>query len=316
MKKNVLVVGAGGMGQSHIKALIALKCRVIAVCRSENSRKNLKKLFNIEVISGGLSKLQSLQKIPKIALVATDIQNLVTVSKQLILLGVEKILIEKPGAISIKELKDLDKLSKKRKTKIFIGYNRRFYQSIIQLQKLISKDGGITSISFDFTEWSDQIKKLNYPKSIKNKWFLANSTHVVDTFIHLAGLPKKITNTTSGSIDWHPNASYFAGFGITENDVPFSYSSDWISAGRWGLEVNTKKNKYILRPLEKLIVNSKNTIQYEEYKLKKNKIDLDFKPGIYEQSKALISLEGKGLCSLSEHIKNFKIYEIISGYKS
>ena len=41
---------------------------------------------------------------------------------------------------------------------------------------------------FEFTEWSHNIRlKLN--QQVKESWFLANSTHVVDLVFHLIGLP-------------------------------------------------------------------------------------------------------------------------------
>ena len=53
----------------------------------------------------------------------------------------------------------------------------------------------------------------------------------------------------------------FSGSGITSKGIMFSYLSDWQAPGRWGLEFNTKKHKFILRPIEDLkIVKSGSTL--------------------------------------------------------
>ena len=162
-------------------------------------------------------------------------------------------MIEKPGAFNLKDVKFLEKLSNKKKSKIFIAYNRRFYQSVIKAKKIIEKDGGILSLSFDFTEWSNKIKKLNHiGKKIKNRWVIANSSHVIDLAFYLCGKPKKWSAWQKGSLDWHTSSSRFSGSGITDKGIIFSYLSDWQAPGRWGLELMTSKHRILLRPMEQL----------------------------------------------------------------
>ena len=43
---------------------------------------------------------------------------------------------------------------------------RRFYFSVLLGEKMIFEDGGITSLYFEFTEWSHQIKLLKIKRSI------------------------------------------------------------------------------------------------------------------------------------------------------
>ena len=83
------------------------------------------------------------------------------------------------------------KLSKKNQSKIFVAYNRRFYNSSIEAIKIINNDGGVLSFNFDFTEIVKKVEKLKLPKKVKENWFLCNSTHVVDLAFFLCGFQKK-----------------------------------------------------------------------------------------------------------------------------
>ena len=131
---------------------------------------------------------------------------------------------------------------------------------ILQLKELIKRteeEGGITSIDFEFTEWSFQISKLKKNVEIKNHWFLGNSTHVIDLAFYLVGLPKEESFCTyiDGKLNWHESGARYCGAGISQKGIILSYHADWTSPGRWGLEINTSQSRYILRPLEKLQKN-------------------------------------------------------------
>ena len=101
-------------------------------------------------------------------------------------------------------------------------------------------------------------------------------------------------------MDWHSKTK-FAGAGITEKGVLFSYHSNWESAGRWGIELNTYKRKIILRPLEEVQIQWKGTVNVEKHKVDLN-FDNEFKPGLFLQLSRFLSLENSSLCSLSEQI--------------
>ena len=45
-----------------------------------------------------------------------------------------------------------------KKCKVYIAYNRRFYENIKIIKKIALSDGGILSANFSFTEWIDKIK--------------------------------------------------------------------------------------------------------------------------------------------------------------
>ena len=77
----------------------------------------------------------------------------------------------------------------------------------------VKAEGGITSCMFEFSEWSDVISQLDVEDGVKQRWFLANSTHVVDLVFHFIGAPAELTAHSMGGLDWHSSGSIFVGTG-------------------------------------------------------------------------------------------------------
>ena len=129
----------------------------------------------------------------------------------------------------------------------------------------------------------------------------------------MCGKPKKWKCWNAGSLDWHPSAARFCGSGITDQQIMFSYLCDWEAPGRWGLEIMTSKRRFILRPMEKLQVIKKKSKVIETIK-PENQIDKKFKPGLFVQTKKFLDGNTSLFCSLSEQVKNIKIYKKMAGY--
>ena len=53
----------------------------------------------------------------------------------------------------------------------------------------------------------------------------------------------------------------FSGAGISISGALFSYQANWQSAGRWSVEILTKKNRLILCPLEELKVQKRGVLK-------------------------------------------------------
>ena len=170
------------------------------------------------------------------------------------------------------------------------------------------------NVNFELTEWTHNIDLNHYTKSELERFFLCNSSHVVDLVFHLFGEPKYLNSQTSGRLNWHPSSSVFSGSGKTIDDVLFSYNANWSSAGRWGIEINLNDYKLILKPLEKLFIQRKGSLNIEEIKIDNN-LDELYKPGLHNEVKHFIMGDRKSLCSLSEQINNFKWYYKIANYK-
>ncbi|EAI4827475.1 gfo/Idh/MocA family oxidoreductase [Campylobacter lari] len=312
----IWLVGCGQMAQDYIKVLQALNVDFLCIGRGESSANVCKMKTNKEVFIGGLQKFILMQngKKPSHVIVATNVESLFENCLLLLKYGIKNILLEKPGSLKYSEFLLLNDEAKKINSNIYVAYNRRFYASVLKAKEFILKDGDVKSFNFDFTEWSHVIEKLDKSSLVKNKWFLCNSTHVVDLAFFLGGKPKKITSYTNCALDWHPTGSSFCGCGITEKNALFSYQANWKSPGRWSIEVTTDNYKFILKPLEKLSIQKKDQNEIEFCVDVDYSLDLKYKPGIYLQVKNFLHNNTSNFCSLSEHMEMYKHYCKIANY--
>ena len=311
--QSIWLIGAGSMAQDYARVLQSLKQPFEIIGRGQHSAIAFKKATGLDVRTGGLRANLKIDQSPETAIVAVGVQQLANITEDLINSGTKKILLEKPGSINLKEINSLNHLANKKKVEVYLAYNRRFYSSVEQLRKLITEDGGLLSANFDFTEWAHVIKNEQQSPEVKEHWLIGNSSHVIDLAFHLCGKPKDWNSWCKGNLDWHPASARFCGAGVTNRGVLFSYLSDWQGPGRWGLELITSKNRFILRPLEKLQVVRLKSVLVESIELD-NKLDESFKPGLYKQTNNFLKKDYSLFCSLSEQVENIKIYSKIAGY--
>jgi predicted dehydrogenase len=305
----VWIIGAGNMAVEYSKVLHALNVEHFAVGNSSTNIENFKNQTGHPAYSGGLDHfLEKSRILPSHAIVTVNVENLYQITTQLINFGVKNILVEKPGSLHKWEFEKLLKLIQCRNSIVYVGYNRRFYASVIKTRELILDDGGLSSFNFEFTEWSHEIEKLSRPKEVFENWFLANSTHVVDLAFFVGGKPREWATFTAGSLIWHQRASRFAGAGVTENQIPFTYNANWESAGRWGVEFLTTRRKLILKPLEKLFEQQRGSLNVVEVQIDDNQ-DLEYKPGLFKQTRSFLNGDGHNLCSFSGQLLNYKFYQ-------
>lgn len=309
----LLLVGCGYMGAQYAPVFQALGVDFCVVGRGQPSAEAFFNQTGVHPVTGGLESFIKTHPIPpREAIVAVSLEALYSVTKALIQYGVKRILVEKPGAIHYAEIEELSRMADQRGAQVYIAYNRRFYASVIEAKKRIAEDGGVSSFRFEFTEWSHKISQLNKPPVQFRNWFLGNSTHVIDLAFYLGGVPAAMNCFTAGSLDWYPIASSFAGAGLTEEGVPFSYHADWESAGRWSVEILTKKRKLILCPLEELKVQQRGSLTVETVEIN-DTLDTNYKPGLYRQTEAFLSGSPSPLLPLREHAALCGFYRQIEG---
>lgn len=279
----ILLVGAGPMAIEYARVLKAMNLPFITVGRGQQSATKFKSEIGLEALTGGIDKwLDVTNYLPNTAIVSVDEKSLGSVARLLLNKGIKKILVEKPGGFDFDDIKSMASLAKQKNAQVLVAYNRRLYQSVVKAQQLIKAEGGPMSFNFEFTEWGHTIPEERKRSKVTHEWFLGNSTHVIDLAFYIGGQPEIMKCFTAGHLSWHPKAAVFSGAGISKTGALFSYHANWQSAGRWGVEILTKKNKYIFRPLEKLQVLPIASIKQELVDLDYS-IDEKFKPGIYLQ---------------------------------
>ena len=309
--KKVLLIGAGNMAFEYAKVLKALGTEITVIGRSESSAAQFFAKAGIQPIQGGLNQFLDSNLLDGYshAIVTTGIEFLAQVTRQLVEAGMKNILLEKPGGLSLQEVQNLFQ-DVHAKASIFIAYNRRFYASVLHAQEIIKEDEGILSFNFEFTEWASDIEQIKKAPGVKENWFLANSSHVVDLAFFLGGKPLSMASFTAGKLNWHEPA-VFTGAGRTAKSVLFSYQANWQAPGRWGVEILTAKHRLYFRPMEKLFLQKLNSITVEEVTVDYS-LETNFKPGLYKQTDAFLNNPAHpSLCSFQEHIDTIPFYEKI-----
>ena len=290
MDQKILLVGAGKMAIEYAKVLKAQNVPFEVIGRGEASASEFEKQIGVSVIRGGLEAVKTETLRGKKAIVAVSVEALAKTTTALMEAQVSDILLEKPAGLNAKEVGEVAKAAHLGGARLSVAYNRRFYASTQKARELIAEDGGALSFVFEFTEWAHVIEPLPLSKETKENWLLANSSHVIDLAFFLGGKPKEIEARTSksGALPWHPRAAIYSGSGISETGALFSYNANWLSAGRWGVEILTKNRRLILRPLEKLFEQKKGEIEIKEILLD-DELDKKFKPGVYREVEEFLS---------------------------
>jgi len=228
--------------------------------------------------------------------------------------GFKRILVEKPGALTIEEIEDLLKISAEKGARVYVAYNRRYLSSVREAIRILSEDGGVLSFQFEFTEWSDKVEVFDAERAEKDRWFLSNSSHVADLAFFIGGKPVEIRSFTAGSLNWHESASAFSGSGLTDKGSLYSYSANWDAPGRWGIELMSRNFRIILRPLEQLQIQKRGSVSIERVNVD-DTLDLKYKPGLYLMVEDFLREENDGLCSIEDQVYAFRYYCQIANYR-
>jgi predicted dehydrogenase len=302
--KRVLLFGLGPVGIEYTNILLSMGYSVVPVGRSLQGRQRFQEITGIKALCWGSIVLENMD-LPEIAIVAVGEAQLYDVVEKLIIAGITRVLVEKPGASSYAGVEKLAELAENYKCDVRVAYNRRFYSSVIHGQEIILRDGGVRSFHFDFSEWSHKIEPLVKEDGVKQRWFFHNSSHVVDMAFYLGGWPKEIFSLEADPLNWHPSGQ-FVGMGKTINGALFSYNADWVGPGRWGMEIVTAKHRLVYRPLEKLQVQELGTIGFKDVAID-DSLDISYKPGFYKQVENFLS-RNSSILSIQDQLSHLAVY--------
>lgn len=308
------LIGAGPMAQDYAKVLQALETPFAVIGRGSESANVFSQTTGIPVLTGGLEQGLREKPCPDSAIVAVGVEQLARTASALIQAGTRRILLEKPGGLDGREIQNLNQLAGDHSAEVWLAYNRRFYASTLKAEEIIAEDGGAASVQFEFTEWAHVIRELRIPPMVKERIFFANSTHVVDLVFHLCGVPRDWRCWSSGSLDWHPAAARFCGAGVTNRGILFSYLADWDAPGRWGIEILTRRHRLIFRPMEQLQIMTRGSIKIEPVEIG-DRLDHEFKPGLFLQIKSFLSKDMKRFCKLEDQLNHARLYSTMAGYQ-
>ncbi len=303
------------MAVEYAKVLAAMKITPVVIGRGKDSAAIFQQKTGLPVVCGGLDAfLKTKPEEPDAVIIAVNVVDLAKTAACVLGYCQPKILLEKPGAVTTKDINLLK--SCKGTERVFIAYNRRFFASTQAVRKMLEEDGGAISCTFEFTEWGHRIATVVDQKDPREMahWLIANSSHVIDLAFYLAGFPKKLDATVQGALSWHPSGSAFCGSGMTDKGATFSYHANWEAPGRWWVEVMSKNRRFKMCPMESVQVQNKGEISWAE-------VDLDVasdeqvKPGLYGMTSGFLSGGAHlGLCTLDELARHFPVFQKMANY--
>jgi predicted dehydrogenase len=309
LSKKVLLIGTTQMALDYLKVLNALNCTTVVVGRGTENSVLFEKATGLKVHVGGIEKFvieNSLADFDS-AIVAVGAEKLKNVTTSLLSKGLHKILLEKPGGLNAQEIALLAAETLKYKADVLLAYNRRFYSSVLEAEKIIAKDGGVKSFQFEFTEWSHVLEKLKKEEIVKNSWFYVGSTHPIDLAFFIGGKPKELKSFSSGKLSWHDKAVFY-GAGLTDKGALFSYSANWSAPGRWVVEILTDNYRLYFKPMEELHIQKKGSVAVTKVEVD-NVLDVEFKPGLYLQTKAFLQGNFTRFLTIAQQAEMTEVYE-------
>jgi predicted dehydrogenase len=297
----VLLVGAGPMALAYATVLLALDAPFRVIGRGPASCRSFEDVSGVPATGGGVEQIGA-DDAPSRAIVAVSASELVAATTHLLAIGVGDILVEKPAALYRAGLESVAACASGARAQVHVAYNRRYYASVHRARQLIDDDGGVTSFSFEFTEWPDRVVASGQPADVLAAWFLANSTHVVDLAFHLGGWPADLAAFVGGDrLAWHQGPTVFAGSGTTNGGALFSYASNWQSPGRWGVELLTRRRRLVLRPLEQLQEQRLGELELRPVDIDDER-DRLFKPGLFEETSAFLGSAASLLPTIEDQL--------------
>lgn len=310
---NIWLIGAGNIAIEYSKVLDALGKDYLTIGRGHEKAENFYESTGKKAIEGGLEAfLETKPTAAEFAIVAVNVNYLASTTISLMKYGVKSIFCEKPGFNDPSELEKVVAVSKETGVKVFYAYNRRFFASVIEAEKIMNADGGLTSMNFEFTEWGHEIAKTSHPAEVKKNWMTANSSHVIDLAFFVGGEPQDMKSYTSGELSWH-KPSCFVGAGVTKKGVLFNYQANWDAPGRWAVEFLTPLHRIYLKPMEQLQLQDKGSVRVYPVEIDDH-LDKEYKPGFFLETQAFLEGDYSRLCSLEKQMEHVeRIYKQILG---
>ena len=306
----IAIIGAGFMAKEHIKVFSSMEgFTVVGIfSRTESVAKEVADKYSIPIVAKSILDLYKQTKADLLLIAVSEM------SVYSVVLSAFKYpwlsLIEKPAGYNFENALLIRELASKSRSKVFVSFNRRFFNSTAMVLSELNNDRGQRLI-----EVCDQEEPLivDRPSEVHSNWMYANSIHVID---YLKILGRGEITEVIPIVHWNPKNPRFviAKIEYSSGDIAI-YKAIWNAPGPWAVVVTTENKRWELKPLEHASVQlrgSRKLISMPDHSW-----DKDFKPGLRSQAEEVLKeLRNKSslLVSLSESIDTMQlvkdIYEI------
>ena len=302
-KIEIGLIGAGPIALEYAKVLKKFSKKTHVSSVLTKSKKNY---YRIKKILPNIEKIDTIEKLyikykPKLVIVAVNELAILNVYKKILKFD-WVIFFEKPLGLNYFEAKKIvSKLSNNVIKKTFVAYNRRNFESILKIKKIVKNFKKPISLIVNDQQSPKALKLLGYHKKIIQNLNYVNSIHLIDLILFISR--GQIINIKKIFKDKN---FVLCKILFTSGDYVI-YFSRWDIPGRMSLSLNLKKKNILIKPIEK--INGKDYVKINHRK---------FKPGFYNQINNLIYFINKkkikNLTTIKEAMKSVelvkKIYEI------
>lgn len=314
---DIVLIGAGTMAGHYARVLSHLGERFRCFARSEASAAAFHEATSVRPGTGPLAhQLARTDVRGALAIVAVNVTELAGVCRLLLEHGAARILVEKPGAASLGEMRRLAEVDAARVVRV--AYNRRFLLSVRKAAEIVREDGGVQTLHFEFTELPDWVTSLGiHPPEVLSNWTYANSSHVFDLAFHLADAAPDLADVrVAGSAQQGEEPrlgarARFVGCGTIGERALFSFASDWHSGGGWAVELTTPRRRLRLRPLETLTGQDRET--FEVYPVDVEPEPDGLKPGLTGMVEDFLQTGGRGLPDMAGQTERIARFAAMTG---
>lgn len=206
----IAIIGCGLVGQKRLSNLPVGSVKI--VCDLDITRAE-----KLASLSPGCAFTDSVEKAVmsphvKAVMIATVNASLAPIACQAVQAG-KHVLVEKPGAISLKELDELAVLALKHSVLVRIGYNHRYHPAFIKAREIF-QSGVLGSVMFVRGRYG-QGGRIGYDREWRANPQLSGGGELIDQGVHLIDLAGIFLGEFT-SVDGH-TATYFWDMPVDDN---------------------------------------------------------------------------------------------------
>jgi len=285
-KVRVGIVGAGNMACKHLQAISAIdNIEAVGIfSRTKSKAQQIANEYGIKVCVDSLEELVSKSKPDALMILVSENQTYrVTLSAMSYRLP---LFIEKPAGLLPEENYELAQLAKKHSIASMVGFNRRFYSNFHKGLELIKERGPLLGVRVQGHERFWRIRESGkFSEQVMKNWIFANNTHTIDLLRFFGG---EVTNVQSIAHSYvEERGDQFAAIIEFGSGAIGQYSAHWYSPGGWSVTLYGRGVTVEFKPLETGRWIDK---KFEIHEIIPDKVDFEFKAGLYGQMKAFVDL--------------------------
>jgi predicted dehydrogenase len=281
----VVIIGAGYTAREHIRAFADVPGVIIAGIhsRTRSRAEALAREFSIPLVCDSIVELYEKTKADLVVVTVVEL------SMRAVSVACFEypwtILLEKPAGYNIADAQSIKDAARKRKSKVFVALNRRFYASTQMVRNDVNCLDAKRFIKVQDQQDQKAALAAGQPQLVVDNWMYANSIHLVDYFRVLGR--GKVTQVEPVH-SWDPQCPgpVISRIVFDSGDVGL-YEGIWDGPGPWAVTVSTPLKRWELRPLEQAGIQNRGERKIQL--LEQHAWDQKFKPGFRLQAQEAVA---------------------------